>query len=173
MKAVCEGNSRLYRMDETDYRRLYQLMKTRNFPGTPGTEGEAWARFRAVTLLGLSDARGNLVAGFVFGPPENGLAFFDVVCTDAMQGRWATPRVLKSLFSYAFTTLGLRGVWVESVSGKPLRAALGAGFVPVTPLQGAPKGKPPVLMMTPNLVPQRLREFNMNDMKETTHGKPV
>lgn len=154
MVTVCEEGRRLQPLHKTDYRALHTLMKERKFPAVPPTLREAEDRFASARLLGLVEPDGTLAAGFVFGPPEEGVAFFDVVCSAALQGKWATPRVLKALFSYAFGTLGLRAVWVQSEKGRPLRAALGAGFVPVTPLTG----KAPILVITPPLVPKRLRE---------------
>lgn len=131
---------------------LYRLMVARRFPSTPRKYGEAKPYFESVRLYGLLEGS-ELAAGFVFGPPEDGIGFFDVVCRTDAQGMWATPAVVRELFRLAFEVHGLRCLWVQAHNRKALRAALTAGFVPATPLDV----KTPVLVMTPGTLPKNLK----------------
>lgn len=114
------------------------------------------ARFAAVhgpdDALRVEDD--GLAAGFVFGQPDHGVAFFDVVCRTEAQGLWASAGVLRALFRLAFDSMGLHCVWVQPQGRRAMKTALQAGFVPATPLD-APN---PVLVMTPALLPRRLRK---------------
>ena len=166
MYVVCDRGRVLRPLTCAEWPALYMLMRERGFPHVPATPEAAYGRFEGVEILGIFEQQ-RLVCGFMFGEPEEGVAFFDVVCAEDMQGLWATPRILKALFGYAFETLKLRAVWVQSQKGRPLRAALQAGFTPVTPLN-APD---PVLVMTRWSVPQRLRPEQCDDDKEMNDGK--
>ncbi len=138
---------------EADWPALHQLMCTRRFPHVPASYLKARPQFRSATLLGLKQ-RQQLVAAFVFGPPENGVAFFDAICRQGMAGRWATRPLLRRLFGVAFQPapvgLGLRAVWVQPHGPTALKACLQAGFQAVTPLRGSREA--PVLVLTPHTV---------------------
>lgn len=127
---------------------LYRLMVARGFPSVPARYVEAKPYFESVKVLGLIDGS-ELTAGFVFGQPEDGIAYFDVVCSRNTQSLWATRAVLCKLFDMAFGKMKLRCIWVQVHSKKALRAALQAGFVPATQLDA----KVPVLVMTPGTLP--------------------
>ena len=131
---------------------LYRLMVARRFPAVPPKFAEAEPMFGAAKLFGLLDGS-ELKAGFVFGAPDEGIAHFDVVCSQQTQGLWATREVLRRLFALAFGELGLRCVWVQPHGKRALRAALQAGFLAVTPLDGLA----PVLAMTPHLLPPKFK----------------
>lgn len=131
---------------------LYRLMVEREFPQVPRDYAEALPFFERVRIYGLLDGEG-ISAGFVFGAPENGVAFFDVVCAPRMNGNWATPAVLRRLYALAFEELGLRAVWVQPHGKDALKAALAAGFTPVSEMDG----KVPVLVMTPHGVPGKFK----------------
>lgn len=133
---------------------LYRLMVARDFPDVPPKFAEAVPYFEKAKLYGLLEGS-VLAAGFVFGPPEDGVAYFDVVCAARTRGRWANAAVLKRLFGLAFGELGLRCVWVQPENKTALRAALRAGFVAATPLDV----DKPVLVMTPTLLPGKFREL--------------
>jgi len=135
---------------------LYRMMVAQKFPAVPPRFEEAVPSFKKARLYGLLEGS-ELVAGFVFGLPEDGVAFLDVVCMPRMQGRWATPGVLRALYALAFETLGLRCVWVQPHGRKALKACLQAGFVASTPLDAGE----PVLVMTPHGVPRRYRITEM------------
>jgi|GEM_PF-1766629 hypothetical protein len=140
---------------------LYRLMVARGFPDVPPRYDEAVPFFKRARPYGLM--RGSeIMAGFVFGEPEDGIAFFDVVCARASQGVWATPGVLAALFRLAFDEMKLRCVWVQPHGKAAIKAALQGGFVAATPLDGPS----PVLVMTPALLPKRFR-------KENEYGKFV
>lgn len=136
---------------------LYRLMVARDFPDVPPEYRRAVPYFEKARLYGLLKGS-ELAAGFVFGPPEDGIAYFDVVCAARARGRWASPEVLRSLFTLAFGELALRCVWVQPENKTAMKAALRAGFVPATPLDG----DKPVLVMTPGLVPKKWRKGIMN-----------
>ncbi|MCA3244380.1 MAG: hypothetical protein INF43_03620 [Alphaproteobacteria bacterium] len=158
---------------EADWPALHRLMRRRKFPHTPATLQQAAPHFRAATVLGLK-GRGGLQAGFIFGPPEHGIAFFDAVCRTAAAGRWATRPVLQALFRHAFAPppqgLGLRALWVQPHGRTALQACLAAGFQAVTPLK-LRDGSPPVLVITPRLVPIT---FSFNPQQGAHHhGQPV
>lgn len=135
---------------------LYRLMVARQFPDVPEDYAAALPFFRQVRIYGLVDSAG-ICAGFVFGAPEDGVAFFDVVCAPRMRGCWARPKVLRELYRLAFGEMGLRAVWVQPHGKVAVTAALKAGFVPVSRVGG----KAPVLVMTPHAVP---RKFKMKGM---------
>ncbi|PZP39010.1 MAG: hypothetical protein DI585_05545 [Pseudomonas fluorescens] len=132
---------------------LYRLMVARNFPDVPPKYVDAVPYFRKARLYGLMEGS-ELAAGFVFGPPEDGVAYFDVVCTARQKGVWATFPVLRSLFDVAFCEMGLRCVWVQPENKVALKAALKAGFVAATPLDV----EKPILVMTPSLLPRKFKE---------------
>lgn len=144
---------------------LYRLMVARNFPDIPPKYADAVPFFEKARLYGLLEGS-ELAAGFVFGPPEDGVAYFDVVCAARSRGKWATPAVLAGLFKLAFGEMGLRCVWVQPENKTALKAALKAGFAPASPLDA----DKPVLVMTPGLLPGK---FKQQIMKEMNHGKPV
>jgi hypothetical protein len=154
---MAELSNHLVKLAPSDWPALYQLMRARKFPHTPLTLAQAKPQLRQATLWGLKSPRG-LEAGFIFGPAQDGIAFFDAICTAHAQGQWATRPVLRQLFSQAFASpprgLGLRALWVQPHGARALRACLGAGFLPVTPLRPA-HGAPPVLVMTPHVAPRR------------------
>ena len=132
---------------------LYRLMVARNFPDVPPKYVEAVPYFKKARLYGLIGGS-ELAAGFVFGPPEDGVAYFDVVCASRARGKWATPQVLHGLFDVAFGVMELRCIWVQPENKVALKAALQAGFMPATPLD---RDKP-VLVMTPGLLPKRFKK---------------
>lgn len=143
-------------LTQHDWPALHKLMLARQFPHVPKTYAEAVPHFRQASAFALPGTA--IEAAFIFGPPEDGIAFFDAVCSAPHEGRWATPATLRALFAHAFAPppigLGLRAVWVQSHGAKALKAALKAGFVPVTPLgEGAP-----ILVITPALVPPSLQK---------------
>lgn len=140
---------------------LYRLMVARRFPAVPPKFCDAEPMFGMARLFGIVEGS-ELKAGFVFGAPDEGIAHFDVVCSQAMQGLWATPEVLRRLFELAFGELGLRCVWVQPHGKRALRAALQAGFLPLTPLDG----EAPVLAMTPNLLPKKFKPIKSKIKKE-------
>jgi hypothetical protein len=144
---------------------LYRLMVTQKFPDVPPKYSEAVPYFEKARVYGVLDGS-RLQVGFVFGEPEDGVAFFDVVCAATEQGKWATPAVLRQLFELAFGEMGLRCVWIQPATRKALKAGLAAGFVPATPLDA---GKP-ILVMTPGLLP---RKFKQGKDKERNNGKFV
>lgn len=131
---------------------LYRLMVARRFPGVPPKYADALPRFEQADMYGLNNGS-ELETAFIFGEPDDGIAFFDVVCRADRQGLWASSAVLRALFTLAFMKRGLRCVWVQPHSRRALKAALGAGFVPATPLDI----KSPVLVMTPGTLPRRFR----------------
>lgn len=134
---------------------LYRLMVARGFPDVPAKYAEARPYFESVRVLGLMEGSA-LCAGFVFGEPEDGVAFFDVVCSRSAQGLWARRDVMQALFEIAFVKMGLRCLWVQVRSKKALRAALMAGFVAATPLDA----EEPVLVMTPGTLPGWMKKRN-------------
>lgn len=138
-------------------------MVARGFPDVPPRYCDAVPFFAKATLYGLMDGS-ELAAGFVFGTPEDGVAFFDVVCAARKQGMWATPAVLRSLFRVAFCKMGLRCVWVQPEGKVAVRAALRAGFVPASRID---RDKP-VLVMTPGLLP---RKFRLTENERMNDGK--
>lgn len=131
---------------------LYRLMVVRGFPDVPPKFVDAVPFFEKVKMYGVMEGS-ELAAGFVFGPVEDGVAYFDVVCAAKLKGKWATPTVLRELFRLAFKTMKLRCVWVQPEGKVALKAALQAGFVAATPLDAAK----PVLVMTPGLLPERFK----------------
>lgn len=131
---------------------LYRLMVAGSFPDLPPKYADAVPYFEKANLYGVMDGS-ELSAGFVFGPPEDGVAFFDVVCAARKRGTWASASVLGALFYLAFKEMKLCCVWVQPENKVALKAALQAGFVPASPLDAAK----PVLVMTPGLLPRRFR----------------
>jgi hypothetical protein len=131
---------------------LYRLMVARNFPDVPPRYKDAVPFFEKARLYGLMEGS-ELAAGFVFGPPEDGVAYFDVVCAARSRGKWASPKVLADLFGVAFGEMKLRCVWVQPENKAALKAALQAGFMPASALDVAK----PVLVMTPGLLPRKFR----------------
>ena len=131
---------------------LYRLMVAQKFPDVPPRYSEAVPCFEKARVYGVRDGS-RLQVGFVFGPPEDGVAFFDVVCAAKEQGRWATPAVLRRLFAVAFGELKLRCVWIQPATRMALKAGLAAGFVPATPLDVVK----PILVITPTLLPRKFR----------------
>jgi RimJ/RimL family protein N-acetyltransferase len=155
--AICELGMR-------HWAAVYRLMAERKFPDVPLQLEAAVPFFENASVYGLMDGT-RLLAAFVFGRPDDGVAFFDVVCAPAMQGKWASVSVLRRLFALAFEELQLRCVWVQPQGEVALRAALAAGFVPATALDAAS----PVLVMTPGLLPRKFK----TKTKEMNDGKPV
>lgn len=139
-------------LEPRDWPQLYRLMVEREFPHVPRAYEEALPFFERVRIYGLLDGEG-IGAGFVFGMPEEGVAFFDVVCAPRLKGNWARPGVLRRLYALAFSELGLRAVWVQPHGKAALKAALQAGFVPA----GGMDAKAPVLVMTPHGVPGKFK----------------
>lgn len=158
------------RLHRGQWPELYRLMVAQKFPSVPPHYPQAVPYFEKAAIYGVLDGS-RLKVGFVFGPPEDGVAFFDVVCAASEQGKWATPAVLRKLFDVAFGTLGLRCVWIQPATRKALKAGLAAGFVAATPLDA----REPVLVMTPGLVPRKLRkecrQFCERDNEEKRDGK--
>lgn len=142
---------------------LYRLMVMQKFPDLPPRFADAQPFFDSASLFGVMDGS-TLAAGFVFGPPQDGICFFDVVCAPNHHGRWATPAVIRALVCEAFERRRLRCVWVQCANKRALKAALAAGFVPATPLDVTE----PVLVMTPFVA---RRWMNQNERK--TDGKLV
>jgi hypothetical protein len=147
-------------LTERDWPSLHKLMVQRKFPHVPRSYAAAKQHFAQAKAFGLKQGlqpKGGIEAAFLFGPPDNGVAFFDAVCSPAQEGRWAMPNVLRALFTQAFAApplgLGLRAVWVQTHGSKALNAALKAGFIAATPLSETAQ---PVLVITPNLVPRSL-----------------
>jgi len=131
---------------------VYRLMVARGFPQVPPRYSDAVPYFARASVYGQMKGS-EVCAAYVFGPAEDGVAFFDVVCAAKEQGKWATPATLRKLFELAFGGMGLRCVWVQPQGRKALKAALAAGFVPATAWDAAN----PVLVMTPGLLPRKLR----------------
>ncbi|MFZ2587893.1 MAG: hypothetical protein WAZ18_07250 [Alphaproteobacteria bacterium] len=127
---------------------VYGLMRGREFPNVPATYGEALPYLARCRLYGVEGGNG-LEVVFVVGPADDGVAFLDVVCARPVEGKWATRAVMGSLADVVFRELGLRCVWVQAHTRHGLKAALQAGFVPATELDG----KAPVLVMTPLSLP--------------------
>jgi hypothetical protein len=151
------------------WKELHRLMVVQNFPGVPPAYAEAASYFAQVRIFEVSEGSALEVA-FVFGPPQDGVSFLDVVCAPRARGLWATPAILKQLYDLAFNRLGLRVVWVQPRRKAGLKAALQAGFVPGTPL-GAGH---PVLVMTPFGVPPRYRKkLNWKAKGEPKNGQLV
>ncbi len=150
----------LIELAEADWPALHHLMRQRQFPQVPASYAQARPQFKAAQLWGLKSGS-RLDAGFVFGPAENGIAFFDAVCAASAEGTWATRPLLVRLFAQAFKPapqgLGLRALWVQPHGKVALKACLAAGFQAVTPLKMA-DGSAPVLVITPQLVPFKLRK---------------
>ena len=155
---------------EREWPVLHRLMVARKFPHVPTRYADAVPQLRKATLLGLG-GQGALQAAFVFGPAQDGVAFFDAVCSRAAEGKWATRPLLQALFQKAFTKppegMGLRCLWVQPHGAVALRAALTAGFQAVTPIRRS--GEPPVLVLTPTTMP-RMYQFKQGGR---THGKSV
>lgn len=86
---------------------LYRLMVARHFPDVPPKYAEAVPFFEKARLYGVVEGS-ELTTGFVFGPPEDGVAYFDVVCAARQRGKWASASVLKELFAVAFDEMELR-----------------------------------------------------------------
>lgn len=147
--------ARVVPLNPCDWPELYRLMVARRFPSTPPKYVDAEPFFRTAHVFGMR-GQGGLLAGFVFGEPQDGIGFVDIVCRVSEQGRWATKPVLRELLRLAFLPepqgLGLRCLWVQPHHPKALKAALKAGFVPVTPLDG----EAPILAMTPHSAPPKL-----------------
>ena len=147
----------LHPLTETEWPALHQLMLARKFPNVPPRFAEAQTHLRRAKAFGVGSAT-HITAAFVFGPPEDGVAFFDAVCTKTAQGRWATRQVLRALFTQAFAPaplgFGLRCLWVKPHGAQALKAALAVGFQPVTPLKGTAA---PILVITPHTVPISLQ----------------
>lgn len=144
---------------------LYRLMVVQKFPDVPPKYSEAVPYFEKANVYGVLEGS-KLQVGFVFGPPEDGVAFFDVVCAASEQGRWATPAVVRKLFGLAFGEMKLRCVWIQPATRKALKAGLAAGFVPATPLDA----EKPILVMTPGLLQ---RKFQKEKEQEERDGKSV
>jgi hypothetical protein len=157
---------RLAPLGQGQWEELYRLMVSRRFPAVPPSLAEAKPHFAQARLYGLME-KSQLEVAFVFGPPQEGISFLDVVCTPKAQGLWATPRVLRELYHLAFDTLKLRVVWVQAHHKKALKAALQAGFLPSTPLDGPA----PVLVMTPFGMPPRYRKPKLKG--DNRHGQSV
>lgn len=150
MQAVEQNAPELTALEASQWPELYRMMVAQKFPAVPAAYLEAEPYFKKARLFGLQE--GSLLrAGFVFGPPEDGVAFLDVVCAPNCQGLWATPRVLRRLYRLAFAELGLRCLWVQPHGKRALKACLQAGFMPATTLAEAE----PVLVLTPHGVPRR------------------
>ncbi len=152
-------------LNNSHWPELYRLMVARGFPDVPPKYADAVPFFEQARLYGLLEGS-ELTAGFVFGPPEDGVAYFDVVCAARSSGKWAMPAVLGMLFKVAFDDMKLRCVWVQPENKRALKAALKAGFVAATALDVAK----PVLVMTPGILPTK---FKKQMMKETQDGKFV
>jgi hypothetical protein len=151
------------------WKELHRLMVMQKFPAVPPGYKEAAAHFAQARIFGLDEGN-ELLAAFVFGPPQDEVSFMDVVCAPRAQGLWATPGVLRQLYDLAFNRLGLRVVWVQPRRRAGLKAALQAGFMPGTPLGVGH----PVLVMTPFGVPPRYRKkFNMKAKGEPTDGESI
>jgi hypothetical protein len=73
-------------LTERDWPSLHALMVQRKFPHVPQSYKAAKPHFANAKAFGLKPALG-LEAAFIFGPPEEGVAFFDVVCTAGQEGR--------------------------------------------------------------------------------------
>lgn len=142
----------LLQLERGHWPELYRLMVARRFPSVPERFSEAAPYFETVKIFGLVEGS-VLSAGFVFGPPEDGIAYFDVVCSRQAEGMWASREVLRSLYRIAFEQMGLRCLWVQARSRRALKAALQAGFTPATPLDA----EAPVLVMTPLSRPSWLK----------------
>lgn len=132
---------------------LYRLMVARGFPHVPGKFSEAAPYFESARVMGVLEGS-ELAVGFVVGPAEDGVAFFDVVCSRKCQGKWANREVLACLYDMAFRGMGLRCLWVQPRHPVALKAALQAGFTPATSLEG----DEPVLVMTPFSCPRWLKQ---------------
>ena len=150
-------------LNNSHWPELYRLMVARNFPDVPPKYADAVPFFEQARLYGLLEGS-ELTAGFVFGPPEDGVAYFDVVCAVRSSGKWAMPTVLTKLFKVAFEDMKLRCVWVQPENKRALKAALQAGFIAATALDVASH----VLVMTPSLLPAK---FKKQMMKETHYGQ--
>src|SRR5262249_54467633 len=140
-------------MPRKNWQCLHRLMMAQRFPAVPADYAEAEPYFARVRIYGLKQGR-KLLAAFIFGPPQEGVSFLDVVCDPGYHGLWATPATLQQLYHLAFVQMGLRVVWVQPRRKAGLKAALQAGFMPGTPLQCGS----PVLVMTPFGVPPRYRK---------------
>ncbi len=143
-----------------DYPAVYALMKTRGFPQTPDTYHEAQPRLLASRSYAVWEADGRPRVVFVFGAPDDGIGFLDVVCSAEAQGQWASRGLMREVADIAFQRIGLRAVWVQVHNKVALKAALAAGFVPATPLDN----DAPVLVMTPGIAHALLTR------KGTPHG---
>lgn len=131
---------------------LYALMAAREFPDLPASYNAAVPYFKGVSLYAIT-VEGRIVVAFIFGKPEDGVCFMDVVCATFYGSRWATPGVVRKLFALAFEEMGLRCLWVQTKTDEGRKAALQAGFVAATPLNTAA----PVLVMTPGLIPKKFK----------------
>jgi hypothetical protein len=128
-------------------------MVIQNFPQTPDCYDEAAFFYEQVDVFGLF-SNNELVAAFIFGQRTESSAFLDVVCAPGWEKRWASRHLLRALGGLAFEHYGLKLVWAQTHCRRSLRAALQAGFVPITPLGGE---EPPTLVITP-----RLFRYDMN-----------
>lgn len=162
----------LQKLTEHEWPAVYRLMKQRAFPQVPQRYGLAKAHFAQAALFGLMNTEG-LQAGFVFGPPQDGIAFFDVVCQPRQAGKWASRALLRQLFAQAFEPqprgFGLRALWVQPHGAVALKAALAGGFQLVTPVPSRAKEPPAVLVATPTSVPKQFYQ----SMERNPDGQPV
>lgn len=140
--------ARLQGLGAVHWPEVYKLMVAREFPNVPATYKDAMPQLARCRLLGVVGNDG-LEVVFVVGPPDDGVAFLDVVCAASKCGTWATRGVMAALAGVLFGELGLRCVWVQVHARAALKAALQVGFVPVTGLDV----KAPILAMTPASLP--------------------
>lgn len=129
---------------------VYGLMVAREFPNVPASYGEALPYLARCKLWAVQGDDG-LDVVFVIGPPDDGVAFLDVVCAAEQRGKWASRAVMNELADVAFRQLSLRCVWVQTHTREGLKAALQAGFAPATELDA----EAPVLVMTPWMAARR------------------
>lgn len=119
--------------DKKDLCWLYHLMKDQSFPDTPNSFEEALPILEEVGCYGVYK-NNQLIAGFIFGNPDDGNAFLDVVCAPNFHSKWATKTVLKNMLKIAFHKMNLDFIWVEVKRNKALGSVLKAGFVYVPKL---------------------------------------
>ena len=132
---------------------IYCLMQEQNFPDLPKSYEIAKNYFNDVVMLTINDDDSQIKAVFILGDIIEKSAFFDVVCSDDIKGKWATPAILRKLYKYAFEYLGLDFIWAEPKNKKALKACLGAGFRFINEAINTE----PVLILTPNYLPKKFR----------------
>jgi hypothetical protein len=135
---------------------VFAMMQEQHFPHVPDSYEGALEVLSEAELWGVYQEN-ELQAVILFGDMTSTSAFVDVVCRKEAQGKWATPRVMRQLYDYAFRSCQLDFLWCQPHNTVALTAALKAGFVL------ANSGEtPPVLILTRQRLRQRFKKYLEN-----------